>query len=199
MARALSTCIRPPRRGILTLTPLANHHTHREIGSGTGLVGLCVASAHSGFHPREVVISDQEDHLGLIRRNARTNGLRPIEGGSGEEEHDASGGATTANPPYLGKEPRLRIQEFDWVSGAGVEGLGERPYDVVLGTDVVYCEELWAPVVKVRCVREGVRWDLSRLSLDFDLRACHAVGQFGHLYTHLYTQARTRAHPFNAG
>lgn len=125
--------------------PLGTNHAHREIGSGTGLVGLCIASAQSGFAPMEVVISDQEDHLGLIRRNARANGLR-LDGDGG-----ALADSSAANPsPIPLPGPQLRIQEFDWVSGAGVAGMGARPFDVVLGTDVAYCTQLYEPVVKVR-------------------------------------------------
>ncbi len=108
-------------------------------------MGLCVASAHSGFAPAEVVITDQADHLELIRRNARANGLSLPPTHQEEEGEDKE---VYPSPPQKVK-PRLRVQEFDWVSGAGVEALGLRPYDVVLGTDVAYCEELYAPVVKV--------------------------------------------------
>jgi hypothetical protein len=158
----------------MTSAPHHNAHTHREIGSGTGLVGLCIASAKSGFEPHEVVITDQADHLPLIRRNARANGLLPPlpfaaeEEGGGKKEDDGDG---DGNPPELPsgggdgghgrrrqqqqqrQQRRVRVQEFDWVSGAGVGDLGvdSRPFDVVVGTDVAYCPELYAPVVKVRC------------------------------------------------
>lgn len=112
-----------------------------------------------------MVISDQADHLGLIRRNARANGLRVVMGdgdgdggGDGHDEDEDGGSSSNLNPddpsPAVegGRGRRLRIQEFDWVTGAGVEGLGARPFDVVLGTDVAYCPELYAPVVKVRTI-----------------------------------------------
>ena len=109
-------------------------------------MGLCVASPHAGFDFAEVVITDQADHLPLIRRNARANGLLPLTDEIDDNIPNPSPACTQPPTPKW----RLRVQEFDWVSGAGVGGLGPRPFDVVLGTDVAYCPELYAPVVKVR-------------------------------------------------
>lgn len=102
-----------------TLTP------YRELGSGTGLVGLCLASSKdpSILAPKEVVITDRADHLPLIRRNAETNGL-------------SSGSSST----------KVSVLEYDWLND-DVTHLEPLPFDVILGTDVAYCEELYAPVV----------------------------------------------------
>lgn len=99
---------------------------HSEIGSGTGLVGLSLASS-SQFQPREVVVTDQKDHLGLIQRNVDAN-------------------SSKFHAPLL-------VREFDWLSDGEEEGetgkasLTSSPFDVIVGTDVAYCKELYAPVV----------------------------------------------------
>lgn len=108
-----------------TLTsPLPKLTPHSEIGSGTGLVGLSLAS-NSQFQPCQVVVTDQKDHLGLIQRNVDVN-------------------ATKLHAPLL-------VQEFDWLrkkeEGENVALLSFSPFDVIVGTDVAYCKELYAPVV----------------------------------------------------
>jgi len=105
---------------ITTLTP------DSEIGSGTGLVGLSLASS-SQFQSREVVVTDQKDHLGLIQRNVDAN-------------------SNKLHAP-------LFVRELDWLSDGEEEGGNGRasitssPFDVIVGTDVAYCKELYAPVV----------------------------------------------------
>jgi len=107
--------------------PLPNSHLYSEIGSGTGLVGLSLASS-SLFKPREVVVTDQKDHLGLIQRNVAANSSK--------------------------LHASLLVREFDWLSkgeeeggGMGTVSLTSSPFDVIVGTDVAYCKELYAPVV----------------------------------------------------
>ena len=127
------------------------------MGSGTGLVGLCIASAGSGFAPAEVVVTDREDHLELIRRNAQANGLQPHSTSTllePEEEGEGNGDAAAA-----AGQTKLTVCEFDWVK-EDVAHLGPLPFDVILGTDVAYCEDLYAPVVQVRGHRVPVKWRL---------------------------------------
>lgn len=71
------------------------------------------------------MVTDQKDHLGLIQRNADAN-------------------AAKLHAPLL-------VQEFDWLGSAEKGGklacLNSLPFDVIVGTDVAYCKELYAPVV----------------------------------------------------
>lgn len=116
----------PPSHPNLPIHPLSpsleNSPPHSEIGSGTGLVGLSLAS-NSQFKPREVVVTDQKDHLGLIQRNVDAN-------------------SSKLHAP-------ISVREFDWLSkGEKEEGsITSSPFDVIVGTDVAYCKELYAPVV----------------------------------------------------
>lgn len=92
-------------------------------------MGLCLASSKnpSLLAPKEVVITDRADHLPLIRRNAETNGL-------------ASGSSSTTTAT------KVTVLEYDWLND-DVTHLEPLPFDIIVGTDVAYCEELYAPVV----------------------------------------------------
>lgn len=125
----------------------------REIGSGTGLVGLSIAALlmeeeekelllmeeeekellqqqqqGKGGKPsvQDIVITDRATNLDLIRKNAIANGL-----------------SSTSSI-------NLKICEYDWTSDDLCD-LGEVPYDVIVGTDAAYCEELYQPVIKALC------------------------------------------------
>jgi len=94
----------------------------RELGSGTGLVGLTVAML---FFPAEVVLSDATSHLDILQENLARN-----------------------LPLLSAKAPFTHVVEYDWSDDKSLANL-QPPYDIVLGTDVAYCPELYQPVIKV--------------------------------------------------
>lgn len=87
-------------------------------------MGLCLASSSnpSLLAPEEVVITDRADHLDLIRRNAETNAI------------------------ISAPTTKVTVLEYDWLND-DVNHLEPLPFDVIIGTDVAYCEELYEPVV----------------------------------------------------
>jgi predicted nicotinamide N-methyase len=95
---------------------------YRELGSGTGLVGLCAAS----FGPRSAILTDNGAHQSILRLNVGHNAASVARDGS----------------------DCLQIMEYDW-PGQVPPGL-DTPVDVVLATDVAYHPELYEPLIKVR-------------------------------------------------
>lgn len=88
------------------------------------------------FKPQEIVVTDQKDHLDLIERNICANIAKM-------------------------KAP-IRVQEFNWLkdketknTDSKVKALCALPFDVVVGTDVAYCQELYGPVVHALCRLSG--------------------------------------------
>ena len=76
-----------------------------ELGSGTGIVGI----ATKLYCPRlEVVLSDLESNLDLIKKNAQTNGLSVS-----SDENDAS--VSVVSIPWGNKESSLKYGVFDVV------------------------------------------------------------------------------------
>lgn len=84
-------------------------------------MGLCLASSPL-LDIAQVIVTDQKDHMDFLCRNAERN---------------------------LGKmHSALAVAEFDWLRGKdGTKNLEPLTFDVIVGTDVAYCKELYKPVV----------------------------------------------------
>lgn len=138
-----------------------------ELGSGTGLVGLSLAaaSALSLIQPKEICITDKDKgHVNLIRQNAKANGLAfpsshrhetglitstTATAKNHQHQHQQQNDKTERGENRNSHKTELSILEYDWSSDK-VENLGPLPFDVILGTDVAYCPELYAPLIKVK-------------------------------------------------
>ena len=76
-----------------------------ELGSGTGIVGTATKLYCPSF---EVVLSDLESNLDLIKKNAQTNGLSVT-----SDENDGS--VSVVSIPWGNKETSLKYGIFDLV------------------------------------------------------------------------------------
>lgn len=107
-----------------------------ELGSGTGLVGLCAAF----FGAAETVLTDTESHIPILEKNLEANA----------HLLSSSAGCCGAASP----EPaRVVVQEFDWSRSAS--HLGPAPFDVILGTDLAYAPELYDPLIQASSSPQG--------------------------------------------
>ena len=97
--------------------PLCHEKRILEVGSGTGLVGLALTAC---FAPKEVVLTDLSSHLNVLQTNV--------------------GG----NVAVLPKSSQIKVAELEWgKTSMDVKGI----FDVIVGTDVAYAEELYAPLI----------------------------------------------------
>ncbi|KAK9136351.1 hypothetical protein Syun_015681 [Stephania yunnanensis] len=116
-----------------TTSPISNFLAGRpnrslrilELGSGTGMVGIAAAAMLGA----NVTVTDLPHVLSNLRFNAEQNGkVISLRGG------------------FVSVEA-LRWGEVEDVEGLMVDG----PFDLVLGSDVVYYEELFEPLMKTLC------------------------------------------------
>lgn len=115
-----------------------------ELGSGHGLLSVCLAVAVRGDALRELVVTDAADHLPLIGRtlfddNAAALGLRRRRRADDEhDDADAFDGAV-----------RLRVVEHAWgTDEKDDDDALDGTFDFVFGSDVAYRDHLHAPLVK---------------------------------------------------
>lgn len=111
-----------------------------ELGCGCGLAGLTAAA----FSPREVVLTDQVP--ALAHWNALRNfGQRPLwEGPSTPPAATGSRAAfaESAGLRLLPTSATIRAEQLRWGSQQDIDLVcGALPFDLVLGSDVVYSEE----------------------------------------------------------
>lgn len=92
-----------------------------ELGAGTGLLGL---GACCLFEPAELVLSDLESHVALLKRNAEGNHALT------KKQHISSASETV-----------IRVEAYDWGEAGAAARLGG-PFDVILGGDLAYNPEL---------------------------------------------------------
>lgn len=100
-----------------------------ELGSGTGFVGLAIAAS---FRPAHVFLTDLSTHLACLERNVSRNQsvLQP-----GVQVH-------VAELSWGSSEHEAALQ--DVLAAASADGA--RTPDVIIGTDVAYMRELYAPL-----------------------------------------------------
>eukprot|EP00288_Rhodomonas_lens_P017593 CAMPEP_0177700692 /NCGR_PEP_ID=MMETSP0484_2-20121128/6227_1 /TAXON_ID=354590 /ORGANISM="Rhodomonas lens, Strain RHODO" /LENGTH=245 /DNA_ID=CAMNT_0019211903 /DNA_START=150 /DNA_END=887 /DNA_ORIENTATION=+ len=91
-----------------------------EVGSGLALVSVVAAS----LLPAHIIATDYDEHvLGLARGNLERN------------------------VPELAKAGRAEARQLSWGSEEDAAALAP-PFDVVIGSDVVYREEMFKPLLK---------------------------------------------------
>lgn len=100
-----------------------------ELGSGTGFVGLAVAAC---FRPAHVFLTDLSTHLACLERNAARN-QSVVQNGVNVHVKELSWGSA---------EHETALQ--DALAAASTDGA--RTPDVIIGTDVAYLRELYAPL-----------------------------------------------------
>lgn len=114
------------RKGELSHSRLAGKRVI-ELGAGCGLAGLGMALL--GCH---VVASDQIEVLPLLMRNLDRNMARA--------KH------SPAESPYLGSLGTVEVVELDWGNEEQIRAL-KPPFDYIIGTDIVYKEQLLQPLL----------------------------------------------------
>lgn len=98
-----------------------------EVGAGCGLAGLGLALL--GCH---VVATDQIEVLPLLLRNVERNMARAKQ--------------SPSESPYLGSLGTIEIAELDWGNQQQARALNP-PFDYIIGTDIVYKEQLLEPLL----------------------------------------------------
>jgi predicted nicotinamide N-methyase len=107
-----------------------------ELGSGNGFLAVCIAAAISSmgsFRVRDFVVTDELDHLDMIRK------------------------IIEANPSAMKCVDNLSIIEHRWgtfptsstiETGDAVVLDGTRKFDLIVGSDVAYREYLYDPLIR---------------------------------------------------
>jgi hypothetical protein len=92
-----------------------------ELGAGNGMAGILIGKF---FAPSEVVITDLEDHLGLIEHNITLN------------KHTTT--------PCVDNKDNTRAFLLDWLSPEKILG----KFDIVLALECIYREPLYGPLIE---------------------------------------------------
>ncbi|KAI8049871.1 putative methyltransferase-domain-containing protein [Syncephalis plumigaleata] len=136
----------------------SNGHHHRqsisllELGSGTGYLGLHVAqqlSMAAQLYPEhaprvQVTLTDLQEAQPLLQRNIR-RALGKLDV------------PDTSSDGLLGDRVHLRARPLHWGSSEDVEMLrkelpvNQSNWDVIIGSDLVYFPELYAPLITTLC------------------------------------------------
>lgn len=98
-----------------------------EVGAGCGLAGLGMALL--GCH---VVATDQIEVLPLLSRNIKQN--------------MAQARQSPSENPHLGSLGTIEVAELDWGNLEQIRALNP-PFDYIIGTDIVYKEQLLEPLL----------------------------------------------------
>lgn len=113
-----------------------------ELGSGTGLCGLALATI---CQPVEVVVTDLQTHVELMERNIARWQQQLADQADPADSTDPAERKHQAEGQCRSHPPSVIAAEFDWDKDAAHL---RPPFDVVLGTDLAYREELFLPVVR---------------------------------------------------
>ncbi|KDO25906.1 hypothetical protein SPRG_08847 [Saprolegnia parasitica CBS 223.65] len=89
-----------------------------ELGSGTGLVGLALAC----MGPASVVLTDLESHVAALQANVERNSARFSDG------------------------TLVSVAALDWNTASADDATA--PLDWIVGTDIAYMPEFYAPLLK---------------------------------------------------
>ncbi|EQC28606.1 hypothetical protein SDRG_13685 [Saprolegnia diclina VS20] len=96
-----------------------------ELGSGTGLVGLALAC----MGPASVVLTDLESHVAALQANIERNSAR------------------------FSDETRVSVAALDWNTVSANDAMV--PLDWIVGTDIAYMPEFYAPLLKTLQLMAG--------------------------------------------
>lgn len=116
-----------------------------ELGAGCGVAGFALAMLGS-----DVVSTDQKEVLPLLKRNVEWNTSTILQMNTGS----ASFGS-------------LRVAELDWGNEDHIRAV-EPPFDYVIGTDVVYSEQLLDPLLHTILSLSGPK---TTVMLGYEIRS----------------------------
>ncbi|VYS45382.1 unnamed protein product [Arabidopsis thaliana] len=115
-----------------------------ELGAGCGVAGFALAMLGC-----DVVTTDQKEVLPLLKRNVEWNTSRIVQMNPGS----AFGS--------------LRVAELDWGNEDHITAV-EPPFDYVIGTDVVYSEQLLEPLLRTILALSGPK---TTVMLGYEIRS----------------------------
>ncbi|CAA7026240.1 unnamed protein product [Microthlaspi erraticum] len=116
-----------------------------ELGAGCGVAGFAMAMLGC-----DVVSTDQKEVLPLLKRNVEWNKSTILQMNPGS----ASFGS-------------LRVAELDWGNEDHIRAV-EPPFDYVIGTDVVYSEQLLEPLLRTILALSGPK---TTVMLGYEIRS----------------------------
>ncbi|KAL1201918.1 Calmodulin-lysine N-methyltransferase [Cardamine amara subsp. amara] len=114
-----------------------------ELGAGCGVAGFAMAILGC-----DVVTTDQKEVLPLLKRNVEWNTSTILQ----------------MNPASFGS---LRVAELDWGNEDHIRAV-EPPFDYVIGTDVVYSEQLLEPLLHTILALSGPK---TTVMLGYEIRS----------------------------
>ncbi|GAB2285078.1 hypothetical protein Dimus_019533 [Dionaea muscipula] len=106
-----------------------------ELGAGCGVAGFALAMLGC-----EVVATDQKEVLPLLQRNLERNRSYVLQ----------------MNPGFSDSFGSIKVAELDWGNKDHIEAVCP-PYDFIIGTDVVYSEQLLEPLLHTILALSGSR------------------------------------------
>ncbi|CAH2038602.1 unnamed protein product, partial [Thlaspi arvense] len=116
-----------------------------ELGAGCGVAGFALAMLGC-----DVVSTDQKEVLPLLKRNVEWNTSTIL--------HMNPGSASFGS---------LRVAELDWGNEDHIRAV-EPPFDYVIGTDVVYAEQLLEPLLNTILALSGPK---TTVMLGYEIRS----------------------------
>ncbi|CAN8305930.1 unnamed protein product [Cochlearia groenlandica] len=123
-----------------------------ELGAGCGVAGFAMAMLGC-----DVVSTDQKEVLPLLRRNVEWNTCRILQMNPGLFSLLSS----------LRSFGSLRVAELDWGNDDHISAV-EPPFDYVIGTDVVYSEQLLEPLLHTILALSGPK---TTVMLGYEIRS----------------------------
>ncbi|XP_031389423.1 protein-lysine methyltransferase METTL21D [Punica granatum] len=114
-----------------------------ELGAGCGVAGFGMALLGC-----DVVATDQAEVLPLLRRNVERNTSRILQ----------------TNPDSLGS---IQVAELDWGNGDHIKAI-HPPFDYIIGTDIVYAEQLLEPLLRTMTALSGSK---TTILLGYEVRS----------------------------
>lgn len=123
--------------------------TALELGSGNGFLSVCFLASlqqQQSKRIKELVITDLQEHLPLIRRTLNANRhIHFVLGADGDEIRRDTLTISAADESHDAKDSIVvNVTQHAW---GNIEG-EPRKFDFIFGTDVAYRDELHAPLIQ---------------------------------------------------
>ncbi|XP_010532292.1 PREDICTED: protein-lysine methyltransferase METTL21D [Tarenaya hassleriana] len=116
-----------------------------ELGAGCGVAGFAMAMLGC-----DVISTDQREVLPLLKRNVEWNTSRIVQTNSTSESFGS-----------------LEVAELDWGNEVHIKAV-EPPFDYIIGTDVVYAEQLLEPLLRTIIGLSGPK---TTVMLGYEIRS----------------------------
>ncbi len=124
-----------------------------ELGSGNGLLSICLAAVAQDLIGK-LVVTDLEDHLELMEKTVRANPhIVNLDADDDDNNHEENQGEekgsskSSNNSMNSRRRPRTLVKEHRW-GEFETEEKDDEKFDFIIGSDVAYRDYLHEPLVR---------------------------------------------------